>query len=76
MSHGYFLVRGENVVLLGEIDLDKDDEDPPGYVRADVEHVQVLAKAWRAREQGRDKRKHKKLAELGFEGDSFGEALT
>ncbi|KAL3960413.1 hypothetical protein ACCO45_005530 [Purpureocillium lilacinum] len=28
ISHGIFLVRGENVLLLGEIDLDRDD-DPP-----------------------------------------------
>ncbi|KAH6917344.1 hypothetical protein BKA70DRAFT_1418098 [Coprinopsis sp. MPI-PUGE-AT-0042] len=25
--HGLFLIRGENVVLMGEIDLDKEDEE-------------------------------------------------
>ncbi|KAK7064191.1 U6 snRNA-associated Sm-like protein LSm1 [Favolaschia claudopus] len=28
--HGLFLIRGENVVLLGEIDLDLEDEVPQG----------------------------------------------
>lgn len=28
MHHGIFLIRGENVVLLGEIDLDQEDEIP------------------------------------------------
>jgi U6 snRNA-associated Sm-like protein LSm1 len=26
---GIYVIRGENVVLLGEIDLDKEDEEPP-----------------------------------------------
>ncbi|KAE8211748.1 hypothetical protein CF327_g4514 [Tilletia walkeri] len=29
IPHGLFLVRGENVVLMGEIDLDAEDEIPP-----------------------------------------------
>ena len=39
VPRGIFLVRGENVLLLGEIDLDKDDDAPPGYERAEVEVV-------------------------------------
>ncbi|KAL9716207.1 hypothetical protein Ac2012v2_000652 [Leucoagaricus gongylophorus] len=44
--HGLFLIRGENVVLLGEIDLDKEDEIPlqqidyrllEPYVKQDIE---------------------------------------
>ncbi|KXN89986.1 U6 snRNA-associated Sm-like protein LSm1 [Leucoagaricus sp. SymC.cos] len=44
--HGLFLIRGENVVLLGEIDLDKEDEVPlrqvdyrllEPYVKQDIE---------------------------------------
>lgn len=29
VPHGIFLVRGENVLLLGEIDLDRDDDPLP-----------------------------------------------
>ncbi|KAF5356210.1 hypothetical protein D9756_003795 [Leucocoprinus leucothites] len=55
--HGLFLIRGENVVLLGEIDLDKEDEVPlrqvdyrllEPYVKQDIdqkkEHDEVKAK--------------------------------
>ncbi|KAJ3576654.1 hypothetical protein NP233_g295 [Leucocoprinus birnbaumii] len=44
--HGLFLIRGENVVLLGEIDLDKEDDVPlrqvdyrllEPYVKQDIE---------------------------------------
>lgn len=72
---GVFLVRGENVVLLGEIDLDKDDEDPPGYDQADPELVKSLAKQRKADEQKREKNKVKKLADLGFLGENMGELL-
>lgn len=75
VAHGYFLVRGENVVLLGEIDLDKEDEDPAGYVRANVEHVRVLVKARKERERVREGRRRGLLEELGFDVEAFGEAL-
>lgn len=32
IPRGTYLVRGENVLLLGEVDLDRDDEPPQGYV--------------------------------------------
>jgi len=34
--HGLFLIRGENVVLLGEIDLDQEDDIPLKQVDHDV----------------------------------------
>lgn len=70
-----FLVRGENVLLLGEIDLDKDDEVPPGYELAEAQTVQRLLKERRAAESGKEKIKLKKLAELGFEGENMGEVV-
>ncbi|KAI2631895.1 hypothetical protein GGR54DRAFT_581327 [Hypoxylon sp. NC1633] len=74
-SHGIFLVRGENVLLLGEIDLDKDDEAPPGFEQAEFGHVEKLAKEQRAAEQAKAKTKLKKLATLGFEGEALGEII-
>lgn len=68
-------MRGENVLLLGEIDLDKDDEAPPGYEKADAEVVNRLDKERRAMEAKRDKNRLRKLAELGFEGENSGEAI-
>jgi U6 snRNA-associated Sm-like protein LSm1 len=68
-------VRGENVLLLGEIDLDKDDEPPPGYEEADFEFVEKLATEQKAREKAKEKNRLKKLATLGFEGENMGEIL-
>ncbi|KAK1761477.1 hypothetical protein QBC47DRAFT_370227 [Echria macrotheca] len=75
IERGVFVVRGENVLLLGEIDLDKDDDPPPGYDLADIELVQSLAKKCKAEDKVKEKSRLKKLATLGFEGESSGEVL-
>lgn len=75
IPRGMFLVRGENVVLLGEIDLDKDDDPPAGYDQADPELVQSLAKKLKMEDKAKEKVRHKKLAALGFEGENMGEVL-
>lgn len=75
IPRGLFLVRGENVLLLGEIDLDKDDDAPPGYERAEVELVQRLKGEERSREKVKERRRWERLAELGFEGENEGEVV-
>jgi U6 snRNA-associated Sm-like protein LSm1 len=75
IDKGIFLVRGENVLLLGEIDLDKDDDPPPGYDLAEVELVESLAKARKAEEKLKEKSKVRKLATIGFVGENQGEVL-
>lgn len=75
IDRGMFLVRGENVLLMGEIDLDKDDEAPPGYDLADVETVQNLAKQKKQQDKAKEKKKVKLLATEGFEGENLGEVL-
>jgi U6 snRNA-associated Sm-like protein LSm1 len=66
-------VRGENVLLLGEIDLDKDDYIPEGYTQGPVEEVHRLAKE--EKRERRDKRKVGLLKGEGFEGENAGEVL-
>lgn len=61
--------------MLGEIDLDKDDDPPPGYEKAEIEVVHKLAKETKARDAKKDKNRLKKLAELGFEGENSGETI-
>ncbi|KAH8678067.1 hypothetical protein BX600DRAFT_431370 [Xylariales sp. PMI_506] len=73
--HGIFLVRGENVLLLGEIDLDKDDDPPFGYQEADLKTVEKLAKEKKGTDKTKEKAKLKKLATMGFEGENLGEIL-
>jgi U6 snRNA-associated Sm-like protein LSm1 len=72
---GIFLVRGENVLLLGEIDLDKDDDIPVGYEIGDQELVQRLETERKARDGRKEKSVKSKLKEYGFEGEGLGEAL-
>lgn len=69
-------MRGENVLLLGEVDLDRDDEPPPGYVEGEVEEVFRLQKQLETHRKKSDKIKGKKLAELlGGEIEASGEVL-
>ncbi|TPX13180.1 uncharacterized protein E0L32_006380 [Thyridium curvatum] len=72
---GTYIVRGENVLLLGEIDLDKDDEDPVGYDRAEYELVKSILESKAAADKSKEKNKIKKLASIGFEGENMGEIL-
>lgn len=62
-------------MLLGEIDLDKDDDPPPGYDKADPDLVESLAKEKKTKEKTKDKKKQKSLSALGFEGEAIGDVL-
>ncbi|KAI9896388.1 hypothetical protein N3K66_008560 [Trichothecium roseum] len=73
--HGIFLVRGENVLLLGEIDLDRDDDPPPGYEKAELEAVKKLAEGKKAADRAKEKSRLKKLAKIGFEGEGMGDMV-
>ena len=73
ITHGIFLVRGENVLLLGEIDLDKDDDPPPGYEPAEVEIVKKMVEEKKVADKAKEKHRLKKLAKMGFEGENLGE---
>jgi len=75
IPHGLFLIRGENVLLLGEIDLDKDDEAPPGYERGEIETVKRMEAERKARDTVKDKARIKGLATFGFEGENMGEII-
>ncbi len=75
IDRGLFLVRGENVLLLGEIDLDKDDYMPEPFEQAPVEKVFALKKAEDQERKRVEKKKHKRMQELGFEGENQGEAI-
>ncbi|CRK20642.1 hypothetical protein BN1708_012910 [Verticillium longisporum] len=75
IKRGVFLVRGENVLLLGEIDLDKDDDPPPGYELGEPEVVHRLAEARKEADKGKEKARLRKLARNGFEGENMGEIL-
>lgn len=72
---GIFLVRGENVLLLGEIDLDKDDYIPEPYRKVSPEEVHALSVKVNKEKKQADKVRAKKLQKLGFEVEHSGEIL-
>ncbi|KIX05461.1 uncharacterized protein Z518_06333 [Rhinocladiella mackenziei CBS 650.93] len=76
IPRGIYLVRGENVLLLGEVDLDRDDDPPPGYEEGEAEEVFRIQRAMEAERKKRDKSKGRKVAELwGGEMEGSGEVL-
>ncbi|KKK15126.1 small nuclear ribonucleoprotein [Aspergillus rambellii] len=75
IPRGVFLVRGENVLLLGEIDLDKEDDIPSTIQKAPFQEVfELKQKEDDARKTG-DKKRNNKLQGLGFEAEHSGEIL-
>ena len=76
LERGTYLVRGENVLMLGEVDLDKDDDPPPGYVKGDITEVFALKKGEEALRKIADKAKGRRVGELwGGELENSGEVL-
>ncbi|KAL2116872.1 hypothetical protein VTJ04DRAFT_9040 [Mycothermus thermophilus] len=75
VDRGLFVVRGENVLLLGEIDLDKEDDPPAGYDLADIAVVKKLAEQRKVQDKAREKKKVKLLAKEGFDSENLGEIL-
>jgi U6 snRNA-associated Sm-like protein LSm1 len=73
IPRGTYLVRGENVLLLGEVDLDKDDEPPAGYEEGDVEEVFAVQRQNELERKRKDKSKGKRTAWRDPEGS--GEVL-
>ncbi|KAL7266085.1 hypothetical protein RUND412_011382, partial [Rhizina undulata] len=72
IPRGVFIVRGENVLLLGEIDLDREDDIT--FRQASVEEVFAAQRAQDAEKKQKDKVHRKKLRALGFEDE--GEVLV
>jgi len=75
IPRGIFLVRGENVLLLGEIDLDKDEYIPEHYRQASPEEVHTLSVEEAQDRKRFDKLTQTKMQELGFEVENIGEVL-
>ncbi|KAE9962762.1 hypothetical protein BLS_010052 [Venturia inaequalis] len=66
---GVFIIRGENVEMIGEIDLDREDDIPAGYTEENAEVVHAMYMEEEQKKKKREKAKKKALAKLGFEGE-------
>ncbi|KAJ5925121.1 hypothetical protein N7454_007760 [Penicillium verhagenii] len=75
VPRGIFLVRGENVLLLGEVDLDREDDLPTTVTKAPFEEVFELKKQEDSKRKAGDKKRYTKLSALGFEPEHSGEIL-
>lgn len=76
IPRGTYLVRGENVLLIGEVDLDKDDDAPPGYEEGDVQAIFAIQREIEVERRKSDKVKGRKVGELwGGEMEGSGEVL-
>lgn len=73
--HGLFLIRGENVVLLGEIDLDTEDDIPlkqVDYHELEPYHLaEVEAKKQREEAKAQILYENKGFCREGGEGDGY-----
>ncbi|KAF1989074.1 Sm-like ribonucleo protein [Aulographum hederae CBS 113979] len=76
IERGVFLVRGENVLLLGEIDLDRDDYIPEPYKLTNQRELHKICKEETIQRKKREVRRARKLRKFGFEGDNGGEGLV
>ncbi|KAI9661378.1 MAG: SM-like, degradation of cytoplasmic mRNAs and positively regulates transcription initiation [Alyxoria varia] len=75
VPQGIYIVRGENVMLIGEIDLDKEDDIPAPYVQGTPTEVHAAKKIEDEKLKARNKKRLKMLKAMGFEGESMGEAI-
>lgn len=57
------------MLLLGEVDLDKDDDVPVGFERGDVEEVQARVKEERKVRERKEKERGRVLRGEGFVGE-------
>ncbi|KAL9083029.1 MAG: hypothetical protein Q9165_008691 [Trypethelium subeluteriae] len=73
VHRGIYIVRGENVLMLGEIDLDKDDYVPEPYEEAPIETVHATQRKEQENRKTKDKAKREKLLTMGFEPEHSGE---
>jgi U6 snRNA-associated Sm-like protein LSm1 len=63
-------------LMLGEVDLDKDDDPPSGYVKGDIKEIFALKKNEEAKRRVSDKIKGRRFGDLwGGEMENSGEVL-
>ncbi|GFR97988.1 U6 snRNA-associated Sm-like protein LSm1 [Elysia marginata] len=67
IPRGIFIVRGENVVLLGEVDLENEDKLPLEQVNIDT--ILELQREQQVEREAEQERKKKAMAERGINVD-------
>jgi U6 snRNA-associated Sm-like protein LSm1 len=70
VTRGLYLIRGENVAYLGEIDLDLEDEQLEGWEKVETEEIDRLDKRLRERQKEEIKARNRMLRDKGLERES------
>ncbi|CCE85665.1 Piso0_005285 [Millerozyma farinosa CBS 7064] len=66
---GVFMIRGENVVMMGELDIDTEDDHLQGLEQLPFEVVEKELKERHAKKVKEEKLRSKKLSSQGFVND-------
>jgi len=75
IPRGLYLIRGENVAYLGEIDLDLEDDPPVGWEKVEAEEIHRLDKGLREQREKELKSRNKSLREKGLEREMGEEVI-
>jgi U6 snRNA-associated Sm-like protein LSm1 len=75
ISRGLYLIRGENVAYLGEIDLDLEDDPPAGWEKVEAEEIHRLDKGMREQREKELKSRNKSLRDKGLEREMGEEVI-
>ena len=75
IPRGLYLIRGENVAYLGEIDLDLEDDPLEGWEKVEADEIHKLDKGSRERREAELKSRNKGLKEKGLEKEMSEEII-
>lgn len=75
IPRGLYLIRGENVAYLGEIDLDLEDDPPAGWEKVEANEIHRLDKGLRERRETELKSRNRGLREKGLEKEMGEEVI-
>jgi U6 snRNA-associated Sm-like protein LSm1 len=66
IPRGLYLIRGENVAYLGEIDLDLEDDTPEGWEKVEAEEIHKLDRLQREMQKREVEGRNKRLKDKGL----------
>lgn len=75
IERGLYLIRGENVAYLGEIDLDLEDDPPEGWEKVEADEIHRLDKDLRERREAELKSRNRSLKDKGLEKEMSEEII-
>lgn len=75
VPRGLYIIRGENVAYLGEIDLDIEDEVMEGWEKVEAEEIHRLDRRVREGQKEEFEGRQRRLKGKGLSGEEVGEHI-